>query len=212
MSQPTQPAPAGPTVPAAPAADGRSARRVDTRETISAAAFELFAARGVSATSIEDIAERAGTAKGSVFYNFGSKAGLVESLMADSIGRLSTALDEATAGLTGPALHRQVVRTLLAQMQANPDAARLMATEVFRTDRSWRETTTAWREVTISPIARDLAVTAGDADQAGRAEHTVHAAAIVGATLVAGLEWLVFDPGLSYDEVCQSILTALHLT
>ncbi|MBU4188117.1 MAG: TetR family transcriptional regulator, partial [Actinobacteria bacterium] len=54
-------------------ADGRVARRQGTRELIMAAATELFAARGVTSTSIDDIAEAAGIAKGSIYYNFESK-------------------------------------------------------------------------------------------------------------------------------------------
>ena len=50
--------------------DGRVARRQGTREAIMDAATELFAARGVTSTSIDDIAERAGIAKGSIYYNF----------------------------------------------------------------------------------------------------------------------------------------------
>ena len=113
---------------AQPKQDGRVARRTGTREAIMDAATELFAARGVTSTSIDDIAAAAGIAKGSIYYNFESKAGLVEDLRA--------------AGAEG--------------------------------------------------VVAD-----------------VQAAAIVGATLMAGLEWLVFHPERSYGQVIAAVLGTL---
>lgn len=62
-----------------------SARR--TRRAISAAAAELFTARGYAVTSLADIARAAGVARPTVFAAFGSKAALLEQV-----------LDEALAG------------------------------------------------------------------------------------------------------------------
>jgi AcrR family transcriptional regulator len=48
-------------------------RRAATIASIVGAAIELFTARGFSATSIDDIARRAGVAKGAVYHHFESK-------------------------------------------------------------------------------------------------------------------------------------------
>jgi AcrR family transcriptional regulator len=48
-------------------------RRAATIAAISRAAGHLFTARGFSATSIDDIARRAGVAKGAVYHHFESK-------------------------------------------------------------------------------------------------------------------------------------------
>ncbi len=60
------------------------ARRTRTRGLIVPAATALVAARGVTSTSIDDIADQAGIAKGSIYYNFGSKAGLVEAVLSEN--------------------------------------------------------------------------------------------------------------------------------
>lgn len=187
--------------------DGRSARRVDTMAAILDSASQLFAVKGVSATSMDDIAEHAGIAKGSLYYNFSSKSGLVEALMERSVERLRAALDSAVEGLAGAELRRAVVGELLKEMQAQPHAARLMATEVFRTDRDWRTTTQAWREATMRHVARSYcAVGAHDRDEAA-----LRAAALVGATLTVGMEWLLFRPAASYQQVLDAATEALHL-
>jgi AcrR family transcriptional regulator len=51
----------------------QSARRATTIAAILNAAQELFTARGFDATSIDDIAARAGVAKGAVYHHFESK-------------------------------------------------------------------------------------------------------------------------------------------
>ncbi|MFT4108732.1 TetR/AcrR family transcriptional regulator [Propionicimonas sp.] len=184
--------------------DGRVARRTGTREAIMDAATELFAARGVTSTSIDDIAASAGIAKGSIYYNFDSKAGLVEQIMARNSELLADALREAVEGRSGLALRDEVVRVLLVLVQQHAFAARVMVTEMFRTERSWRESIQTWRDLALSPLIDDLEAGGTEPVVAG-----VQAAAIVGATLMAGLEWLVFHPERSYDQVASAVLGTL---
>lgn len=192
------------TTPTVPRTDGRSARRAGTREAIMDAATELFAARGVTSTSIDDIAAAAGIAKGSIYYNFESKAGLVEAIMARNSRLLGDALAEATHGRSGTALRDEVVRVLLRLVQQHASAARVMVTELFRTERSWRESIEQWRGLALSPLIDDLRAHGADPVVAG-----VQAASIVGATLMAGLEWLVFHPERSYEQVASAVLGTL---
>ena len=189
---------------AQPKQDGRVARRTGTREAIMDAATELFAARGVTSTSIDDIAAAAGIAKGSIYYNFESKAGLVEEIMARNSELMAAALRSATRGRTGPDLRDEVVRALLRLVQEHAAAAQVMVTELFRTERSWREAIARWRGLALSPLIDDLR-----ASGAERVVADVQAAAIVGATLMAGLEWLVFHPERSYDQVIGAVLGTL---
>ena len=184
--------------------DGRVARRTGTRESIMDAATELFAARGVTSTSIDDIAAAAGIAKGSIYYNFESKAGLVEEIMARNSLLVADAMQRATQGRTGIALRDEVVRALLRLVQENASAARVMVTELFRTERSWRESIEKWRGLALSPLIDDLRAGGADPVVAG-----VQAASIVGATLMAGLEWLVFHPERSYEQVTSAVLGTL---
>jgi AcrR family transcriptional regulator len=184
--------------------DGRVARRTGTRESIMDAATELFAARGVTSTSIDDIAAAAGIAKGSIYYNFESKAGLVEEIMARNSLLVADAMQHATQGRTGIALRDEVVRALLRLVQENASAARVMVTELFRTERSWRESIEKWRGLALSPLIDDLRAGGADPVVAG-----VQAASIVGATLMAGLEWLVFHPERSYEQVTSAVLGTL---
>ena len=189
---------------AQPKQDGRVARRTGTREAIMDAATELFAARGVTSTSIDDISAAAGIAKGSISCSIESKAGLVGEIMARSSGLMAAGLRAASRGRSGPDLRDEVVRALLRLVQEHAAAAQVMVTELFRTERSWREAIERWRGLALSPLIGDLR-----ASGAERVVADVQAAAIVGATLMAGLEWLVFHPERSYDQVIGAVLGTL---
>jgi AcrR family transcriptional regulator len=56
-------------------------RRAGTVAAIHTAARELFAKRGFASTTIDDIAKRAGVAKGAVYHHFGSKDEIFECIL-----------------------------------------------------------------------------------------------------------------------------------
>ena len=73
------------------------------REQIIAAAKEVFARKGFHATTIADIAKRAGLAYGSVYWYFDSKDELFHALMAAEEGALRNHVGSALAALGVPA-------------------------------------------------------------------------------------------------------------
>ena len=56
-------------------------RRAETRERLLSAAAELFAERGVEASSVDAIAERAERTSGAIYDHFGGKEGLLFALL-----------------------------------------------------------------------------------------------------------------------------------
>lgn len=56
-------------------------RRAETRERLLAAAAELFAERGIEASSVDAIAERAERTSGALYDHFGGKPGLLFALL-----------------------------------------------------------------------------------------------------------------------------------
>jgi len=74
---------------------GGGSRREATRQKLYEAAVTLIAEQGFSATTVDEIAERAGVAKGTVYYNFASKSVLFEELLRHGVGLLTASLREA---------------------------------------------------------------------------------------------------------------------
>jgi AcrR family transcriptional regulator len=189
------------TGPAAPGAEPGGRR--DTRRAIIEATVALIADRGFSATSVDDIAERAGVAKGSVYYNFGSKGALFETVLDEGQRALTSALREAAAGRTGRDAVGALVHELLAQIQGHPDFAKVLVAEVFRTGRDWQDSIRQVRDEAFAVFAEVVAASWPQRDP------SLTAAAMFGATLVAGLEWLAFQPERSVTEVRTAVLTTL---
>jgi AcrR family transcriptional regulator len=71
----------------------RAERAADRRQAIVEAALDEFIARGYAATRLDDVAQRAGVAKGTIYLHFKDKQGLFQELVRTAlvplIGRLA---------------------------------------------------------------------------------------------------------------------------
>jgi AcrR family transcriptional regulator len=79
-----------PLLPAGPVQERADAAR--NRAKALAAAERLFAARGVAAVSMDDIAASAGVGKGTLYRRFGDKSGLAAALLDERESRLQAAM------------------------------------------------------------------------------------------------------------------------
>jgi AcrR family transcriptional regulator len=88
----TAPKPALPVPPKPPSS--RAARAAERRQAIIDAALDEFIARGFTATRLDDVAKRAGVAKGTIYLHFKDKESMFEELIRTAIvpliGRLAS--------------------------------------------------------------------------------------------------------------------------
>lgn len=87
--RPTKRAKASTGVPA-----GRAERAADRRQAIIEAAFDTFINEGYAATRLDDVAKRAGVAKGTIYLHFKDKQALFEELVRSAIVPLASKLTE----------------------------------------------------------------------------------------------------------------------
>jgi len=71
--------------PAAQPASSRAERAAERRAAIVEAALEEFIARGFAATRLDDVAKRAGVAKGTIYLHFKDKESMFEELIRTAI-------------------------------------------------------------------------------------------------------------------------------
>jgi len=180
------------------------ARVTGTKRLIFDAALQLAGERGITGTTMDDVAERAGVAKGSLYYNFASKDKLFEALLCEGMGALTEALRQAREGTVGWAAIEALVTTLLARIKANTALAKVIAGDIFRTDRAWKETSFAFRHDALAEFAAAIDEAVPEAAETGAT--ALMASSVFGAALVAGLEWLLFDPDRPQSEVVAAIL------
>ena len=114
-------------------------RKEDRPQEISAAAFEVFAAKGYAATRVDEVAKRAGVSKGLLYLYFNTKEELfkavIKSVVTRRVDALLVAVEEtelsSEAFVRGPLLEFMkqiprspvavVIRLLIAEGQRHPD-------------------------------------------------------------------------------------------
>ncbi|MBN1488209.1 MAG: TetR/AcrR family transcriptional regulator [Anaerolineae bacterium] len=115
---------------------------MDNRSKILSCALQLFAARGYDAVGVQEIAEAAGITKPTLYHYFGSKYGLLQSLLQEQFTELQNVLLKVTvyhgdlpltltrvtqALFDYAATHRRFYRMQLSMWFAPPDSESLKA-------------------------------------------------------------------------------------
>ncbi|ANP74175.1 TetR family transcriptional regulator [Cryobacterium arcticum] len=179
-------------------------RMTGTKRAILDAALEIAAERGISGTTMDDVAERAGVAKGSLYYNFASKDKLFEGLLGEGMAALTEVLREARTGVEGWSAIEALVTTLLGSIARNTALAKIIAGDIFRTDRAWREASFTFRHDALAEF--EVAITEALPEASAVGASALMASSVFGATLMAGLEWLLFDEERPQAEVVAAVL------
>lgn len=113
-----------------PAADGRPRARMtgrERREQLVLVGRSLFAEKGFDATSIEEIAARAGVSKPVVYEHFGGKEGLYAVVVDREMGDLLNRLTHALSSGQPHELVEQAALALLTYIEEETDGFRVLA-------------------------------------------------------------------------------------
>ncbi|MFC5287876.1 TetR/AcrR family transcriptional regulator [Actinokineospora guangxiensis] len=174
--------------------------REPTRQKLFTATLRLIGTRGVVGLTVDEIAAEAGVAKGTVYYNFGSKDGLIDALLRHGVDLLA-------ARLEGAASVERLVDELLGFYAAYPTFAQLLVSELWRTPSQWRATLALLRERVTGLLRARLQEVA--VLPAGVRVETA-ASALFGTVLVVALDWQVFSPERSGEDVRDDILALME--
>lgn len=101
----------------------KSSNKKNKRETILAAAFHIYQSQGFRRATVEDIAQKAGIAKGTIYLYFQNKEEIFQALFAEmltNLGRQSqelvTALESAPSSPSSQQ-HEQTLNTFFANLE-----------------------------------------------------------------------------------------------
>jgi len=117
---------------AMPASAGRKARSGERREAILAAALDEFSSRGFEAARLEDVARRAGVAKGTIYLYFRDKENLFQELIRAMLTPLVGTIEAmGQADVPLPVLADRIVDLFVSQVYdtRRKDVVRLMISE-----------------------------------------------------------------------------------
>ncbi|GHC70835.1 TetR/AcrR family transcriptional regulator [Streptomyces cinnamoneus] len=195
--------------------DSSSTRRQNTRRKLFEAAVTLIAEQGFSSTTVDEIAERAGVAKGTVYYNFASKTVLFEELLRHGIELLTDSLQAAadeTAERGGSRVDAldAMIRAGLDFITRYPSLTQLYVAELWRTNRAWQSTLMQVRQKAIAVIESVLREAVASGELSPEIDVPLTASALFGMVLVAALDWQSFQPERSIDEVHSALSRLLQ--
>jgi AcrR family transcriptional regulator len=184
-----------------------STRSDATKKRLFDAAMDLIGERGFTEASVDEIVERAGVAKGTVYYHFSGKAELVEALIADRLAPLVASFHKAAEDNAGDPVGaiEALVRAELEFLLLYKSFSKLLLTEMWREDRLWRETLVLLRTeimtVTRTVIAEGVAAGVFRAD----VDPDFGASALFGMTATVALDWQAFEPEKPLEDVLAQI-------
>jgi AcrR family transcriptional regulator len=112
-------------------AAGANERRAERRQEILAAALEEFSARGFAAARLDDVAARAGVAKGTIYLYFRDKEALFQNLIREMSPVVSTIERALSLDLPVRALAEQAVEIFVREVYGTrrKDIIRLVLSE-----------------------------------------------------------------------------------
>ncbi|TVT33650.1 TetR/AcrR family transcriptional regulator [Amycolatopsis rhizosphaerae] len=183
-----------------------TSRAETTKHRLFEATLRLAGTRGLVGLTVDDIAAEAGVAKGTVYYNFGSKDGLIDALLRYGVGQLADGL-RGHADEPDPVLALEsMVDTALTFVAEYRGFSQILVSELWRTPGQWHETLTLLREEVISIVKQQLQ----RIDDAGRLPEGVQiptaAAGLFGTLLVVALDWQVFQPQRARSDIRDSVM------
>ncbi|WP_274557440.1 TetR/AcrR family transcriptional regulator [Streptomyces spiramyceticus] len=190
-------------------------RRETTRQKLYEAAVTLIAEQGFSSTTVDQIAERAGVAKGTVYYNFKSKTELFEELLRHGVGLLTASLQAAAdetdeRGGTKVEALDAMIRAGLGFIDRYPAFTQLYVAELWRTNRAWQSTLLVVRQEAVAVVETVLREAVHNGELNEEIDIPLTAAALVGMVLVAALDWQAFQRERSIDDVHSALSRLLH--
>ena len=182
-------------------ARGRSASYDDQREMILAQAAQLFAKRGYSATSMNQVAEGCGLSKATLYHYYKDKYSLLLSIADDHVSRLTAIIDDEEAlTLKGEARLRHLIRRIVEEYAHAQDAHRVLTEDVkFLTDEDRERVLDKERQV-VAGFARALVETRGKGHDAD-AQMAKPLTMLLFGMINWMFTWMKPDGALDYDAM-----------
>jgi TetR/AcrR family transcriptional regulator len=166
-----------------------------TKIPVFRAAIELFSENDYSGTTMDEIALRAGVAKGTLFYRYGSKSKLMGKLLADGGAALAESIKQACALASETTKWRVVIDVLVNSVAEHPSFAKLLLAELWRNDRPWSEEILATRTLIVDTLASYLPQNASGLRS--------RATSLFGMVIFSTLESLVDDSDFNPGELAS---------
>jgi AcrR family transcriptional regulator len=183
-------------------------RNAATRRRLFDAAVELIGTRGYDDTSVDDIVEQAGMAKGTVYYHFAGKAELVDAVIRDRSNDLLSEfarIEQQHPHDPSEAI-TLLVGALLRFLMREPAYSRLLLSEMWRDDRPWYSTLKDTRRDAVNSICRVVHSGVESGEFRTDIDPEFAGYALFGMTTFCAIDGLAHDSHRPFEDLEKQIL------
>lgn len=191
----------------------RPERTARTRKKLFDAALAVMSEKGPSRTTVEEVADRAGVAKGTVYYTFGSKQHMVEGLLSSGIDLVLERFGEAAeqAGTALESLHRGILAALVF-LEQHPGFARLAVAEIWHPGTEMSGPIVAARTRLVDRVAELVQALAAEHELPSFPEARSVAVGVFGAAFMLSMDReLLLSAGAPTRSAEEAALTTMAL-
>lgn len=181
---------------------------MNKKEKILQTAEHIFARSGFDKTSVDEIAEKANIAKGTIYYHFRSKEEIFYGLMEEGMRKFVDSVIAKVAEIEDP--RERLESVLLAQLEyyeKHRDFCRVLLFEFWRLERKWKDNIPKIKDKYADLLHKIIV----DGQKSGIFNQSLNVEAATTSSFsliaVAGLGWAVFHKDIPKATMHQTIVS-----
>lgn len=181
-----------------------------TRHLIFKTATKIFAKQGYEKTSVDEIAQSAKIAKGTIYYHFTSKEDILFGLIQEGIDDLSEKMQNGISGIdSSKQKMEKIIEIQVDYFYQYRDLCRVLLSELWRLESRWKKSAEKIQEKYIS-ITRNI-INEGKKSKEFKKDLDTNASAtaLFGLVSVASLDWAIFHKDVQRETMLQTIKSLL---
>lgn len=182
----------------------------DKKKSIYLAAARLFGEKGFERTSLDEVAEEAGVAKGTIFYHFQSKDRLFSELIGAGIGQMTARIEEISA--MDIAVRKKldlIVEFHFDFFKEHRDVCLMILGQMGNFQTRWQKNI----ELIRGSYLRAMEEIIAQAKQEGVIDRKLDTESLIitlfSVLAVAGIDWAIFHPELPEKKMADTVKTLL---
>lgn len=182
----------------------------DKKQSIYRAAAKLFGEKGFEGTSLDKVAEKAGVAKGTIFYHFRNKEELFSALIEEGIGILSS--ETETINKKEIDIEKKLDMLIdfhFGFFKKNRDVCLMILGQMGNFQKRWQKSVALIREKYLAAMEKIIAEAKEKGIIDDRFETESLIISLFSLLAVSSIDWAIFHPEIPQEKMEETVKALL---